>query len=428
MIRNNLLWLTCCIFHIAFSQNDVWIDKDESEDYVARHECSFVQAGDRFIMFGGRENAQRLDVYDFKKNSWSQGGNAPKEFNHFQATFYEGFIWVIGSFKTNTFPNEIPADYIWLYFPPTKTWIKGPEIPKDRRRGGAGLALHNDKFYLVGGNTKGHNGGYVNWFDVYDPIANTWTVLENAPHARDHFSCVVSDNKIYALGGRHSGGEGGVFKPLIAPVDVYDLNTNRWTNLNQSLPTPRAAPSVALFQNELFVMGGEGAKKGPAYKLVEAYNLKTEAWSQKANMNHARHGTQAIVSGNGIYIAGGSPKRGGGHQHNMEVYNIDAPKGNRIVPSELKHPKTKCVPIGKEAVITISNKEGNSGCFINSILIKGEHADTFQLLDDYNLKLIKNKQKFQLRVKHLGDTKNDTTKIVITYNGNLKTEIFLKSK
>ena len=35
-----------------------WIDKNENENYVARHECSFVQSGDTFIMFGGRESAK----------------------------------------------------------------------------------------------------------------------------------------------------------------------------------------------------------------------------------------------------------------------------------------------------------------------------------------------------------------------------------
>lgn len=428
LLKVSTIIIVCFSHFVVISQNDVWIDKTESENYVARHECSFVQAGDVFIMFGGREQAQQLDVYDFETNRWSQGGNAPKEFNHFQATFYEGFIWVIGSFKTNTYPNELPADYIWLYFPPSKTWIQGPEIPKERRRGGAGLALHNDKFYLVGGNTKGHNGGYVNWFDVYNPKTNTWSILENAPNARDHFSCVVANNKIYALGGRHSGGEGGVFKPLIADVDVYNFETQHWSNLNNPLPTPRAAPSVALFNNELFVMGGEGTKKGPAYKLVEAYSLNTQIWSQKVNMNYARHGTQAIVSGDGIHIAGGSPTRGGGRQHNMEVYNVDNPKGAPIIPSKLKHPKTKCISANKEEIITIKNKGGNSGCFINSMTIEGEDADKFQLIDDYNLKLIRSKEGVELKIKHLGKTKKDVARIVITYNGGLKTSIPLTSK
>ena len=35
----------------------VWIDMNESEAYVPRHEASFVQAGDKFYLFGGREQA-----------------------------------------------------------------------------------------------------------------------------------------------------------------------------------------------------------------------------------------------------------------------------------------------------------------------------------------------------------------------------------
>ena len=45
--------------------SDVWIDKNENENYTARHECSFVQAGDEFIMFGGREFAKKLDKYNY---------------------------------------------------------------------------------------------------------------------------------------------------------------------------------------------------------------------------------------------------------------------------------------------------------------------------------------------------------------------------
>ena len=51
----------------VFSQS--WIDKDENQNYTARHEYSFVQAGDKFIMFGGRESAQRLDMYDYTNDS-----------------------------------------------------------------------------------------------------------------------------------------------------------------------------------------------------------------------------------------------------------------------------------------------------------------------------------------------------------------------
>lgn len=407
---------------------DRWIDKDEDENYTPRHECSFVQAGDKFYMFGGRESAQKLDVYDFKSNVWQAAkSRAPKEFNHFQATFHKGFIWVIGAFKTNKFPREIPADNIWLYHPSLDKWIKGPEIPEDRRRGGAGLVVYKDKFYLIGGNTMGHDGGFVNWFDEYDPVKNTWTVLKDASQARDHFSAAIIDSKLYAVAGRHSGGYGGVFAPLISIVDVYDFETKNWSTLKKDLPTPRAAPGVAVFNNELFVMGGEGEEHGPAYKLVEAYNPKTGKWTKKADMHYPRHGTQAILSGEGVYIAAGSPNRGGGRQLNMEVYNKDNPNGNPLTTSYLNAPKKVAVNKGETASIKIKNEGGNTGSFINKIELIDPN-NVFKLNENYDLTLIDANESFELSVNLSAKKNEETGQIKITYNGDSIEIIELISK
>jgi N-acetylneuraminic acid mutarotase len=420
----------------ASSTLPVWIDMNEDENYTARHECSFVQAGDKFIMFGGRESAQKLDQYDFKSNSWSVAkSSAPKQFNHFQATFHKGFVWVIGSFKTNKFPREIPEDNIWLYHPPTDTWIQGPEIPEGRRRGGAGLVVYKDKFYLIGGNTIGHDGGFVNWFDEYDPEKNTWTILENASQARDHFSAAVIGHTLYAVGGRHSGGEGGVFAPLIGIVDTYNFDTKKWSTLSEELPTPRAAPGVAVFNNELLVMGGEGEIQGPAYKVVEAYNPNTKTWSKKTDMHHARHGTQAIVSGNGIYIAAGSPNRGGGSQHNMEVYNEDSAEGIPITSSNLETPETTFINSGIPKNIIVKNTGGNSGTFISNVKITGTHADKFEIKSNVDLTLIDANSELHIEISHIGNS-NDAAEVIqletanlhIIYNGTIEKTIKLISK
>ena len=235
----------------------VWNDQTDVENYTARHECSFVQAGDKFYLFGGRENSTTFDVYNYQAKTWSQIANsAPAEFNHFQALEYQGLIWVIGAFKTNTFPNEVPADFVWAYNPAADEWIQGPEIPAGRKRGSAGLVLHNNKFYIIAGNTIGHNGGYIPWFDEFYPATGVWTALGDAPRARDHYHAAVIGDKLYLAGGRLSGGAGGTFAPLIAEVDVYDFTTDTWSTI-PDLPTPRAAASVAYFENELYVIGGE---------------------------------------------------------------------------------------------------------------------------------------------------------------------------
>ena len=410
-----------CVFaQFGIAQTDVWFDKNEDENYTARHECSFVQAGDKFIMFGGRENAQQLDIYDYKTNTWSIGKNAPKEFNHFQAIFYKGFVWVIGSFKTNKFPREIPEDNIWLYHPPTDKWIQGPEIPVNRRRGGAGLVIYKDKFYLIGGNTIGHDGGYVNWFDEYDPKANTWSILKNASQARDHFSAAVINDMLYAVAGRHSGGEGGVFAPLISTVDIYDFKKKKWSTLKRDLPTPRAAPGVAVLNEELLVMGGEGENAGPAYNIVEAYNTKTKTWSRKADMNYPRHGTQAIKSGEGIYIAAGSPNRGGGRQKNMEVYGNDKPEGIALIGSQLIAPDKIYIKTGTNKKINVKNGNGNTGSFITSVKIKESENNQFKLLSSINFILVDAYDTINIEILHQGDSKGDSATVSIIYNGDIE--------
>ena len=367
-------------------------------------------------------------MYDFKSNTWSSGVSAPIEFNHFQATSYKGFIWIIGSFKTNNFPREVPADSIWLYHIPSQKWIAGPEIPADRRRGGAGLVVHNNKFYVVAGNTRGHDGGYVNWLDEYDPKKNTWTKLENAPQQRDHFHAAIIGNTLYAAGGRWSGGEGGVFAPCLPKVDTYDFDTKQWSQLPAPLPTPRAAPGIAVFNGELFVMGGEGEIKGPAYKLVEAYNPETKMWTRKADMNYARHGTQAIVSGNGIYMAAGSPVQGGGRQHNMEVYNEDAPLAISLTASHLESPAEVRIAKGKTKIITIKNKGGNTASFISSVELEGVYRDHFRIKSNHRFTLVDASSEFNIEVECLEKSPKNKTELKIRYNGDLIQSIKLSGR
>ncbi|MEO1029897.1 MAG: kelch repeat-containing protein [Bacteroidota bacterium] len=408
------------------AQNNLWNDKNEDENYTARHECSFVQAGDKFYLFGGRESAQTLDVYDYSTDSWNSLPNsAPHEFNHFQAVEFEGLIWVIGAFRTNDFPNEVPADYIWMFNPVSQEWIQGPEIPASRKRGSAGLVVYNNKFYIVGGNTDGHDGGYVNWFDEYDPSTGIWTVLTDAPRSRDHFHAAVIDGKLYAASGRLSGGMGGVFAPLIAEVDVYDFATESWSTLSNSrnLPTPRAGAIVANFKNKLIVAGGEPATGSDAFDVTEIYDPVVESWSTGDNLVHKRHGTQGIVSGNGLYVTGGSPNQGGGNQLNMEFYGQDDPAGTASAASSLSANSDETFAIGETKTISLNSNGGTVGDILKSYALSGTDASDFTINSgDVPFKLLGAGDTHDISVSYNGGVYNKNAVLTITYN-NTDTEI-----
>ncbi len=368
---------------------EAWVDKDEDETYTPRHENSFVQAGDKFYLMGGRESAQTVDIYDYTSDSWeSLVNSAPFEFNHFQAVEYQGLIWVIGAFKTNTFPSETVAEFVWAFDPADQIWIQGPAIPAARRRGSGGLVVYNNKFYLVGGNDQGHSGGFVPWFDEYDPATGTWTTLTDAPRARDHFHATLIGDKLYAAGGRLSGGAGGVFAPTIAEVDVYDFTTSTWSTLpvDQNIPTPRGGAAAINFNDKLVVVGGEvqnqdvyGVITDDALKVTEEYDPATQSWSRLPDLNSERHGTQAIVSGPGLFIIAGSPNRGGGNQKNLEYLGEDAPIGDPSVASTVSAPTDVQIEEGMTADINLDVSGGNVGVIIKSMVISGPNAADFTI-------------------------------------------------
>ena len=404
-----------------------WISLQESEDYTARHECSFVQAGNKFYMFGGRENSETLDVYDYGSNKWSRGAKAPEEYNHFQATAYEGLIWVIGAFRDNDFPTEEPMDHVGVYDPANNVWMQGPSIP--RPRGGGGLVVHNDKFYLVAGNTNGHSGPIVRWFDEYNPYTGTWKQLPDAPHERDHFHAVTLGNKLYAVGGRRTK-TSNVFGDTVGAVDIYDFQSNKWltSNLPSDLPSPRAGAGTVAFDGKIIVMGGESGEQGSAYSRVDALDVGTGNWQTLQSMNHGRHGTQAIVSGQGIFIAGGSPSKGGGRQKNMEVYNANAPAGTASSAGVLTGPSQLEIDVGASETVTIQHVSGNQGVFVQSIYLQGGSANNFQITSNPNAPiLIGQGGKLDISVKFNGNS-NGSAKLVLNYSGDQSLSVTLNGR
>ncbi|MEZ5042600.1 MAG: kelch repeat-containing protein [Saprospiraceae bacterium] len=285
-----------------------------------RHESAFVEVDGKFYALGGR-NTRKVDIFDPKTDSWSQGADAPQEIHHFQAISYKGEIWIIGAF-TGPYPKEEPIEFIHVYNPKTNRWRIGGKQPEGRERGAAGIAIYQDKFYLLCGNTEGHFTGHNKWFDEFDPATGQWKTLADAPHTRDHFQVAIIDGKLYAAGGRNTSAKTNHVMDLTVPeVDVYDFAKGSWSTLpsTANFPTLRAGTTAIVHGDQLIVMGGESGSQEPAHSEVEAYDVSDGKWHSLAPMLQGRHGTQAILYQGKMYIAGGASSRGGG----PELRSID---------------------------------------------------------------------------------------------------------
>ncbi|RYZ60965.1 MAG: choice-of-anchor D domain-containing protein, partial [Chitinophagaceae bacterium] len=352
-----------------------------------RHEDAYVQAGNNFYLIGGR-GIKPVQEYNPITKTWSAKALTPVELNHFQAVSLEGLIYVAGAFG-GAYPHEIPVPNIYLYNPTTNQWITGPSIPQARRRGAAGAVVHNKKIYLVGGIIDGHWTGTVKWFDEFDPATNTWKALPDAPHERDHFQAAILDNKLYLTGGRRSSGSTNqVFNLTVPEVDIFDFTTGTWSTLPSSsnLPTLRAGTTTVGLGNEIVVIGGESGTQAEAHREAEALHITTNTWRRLADLQQGRHGTQAIVNNNCIYIAAGSGGRGSSPELNTQeafyLFTPTTPTGEALVQSQLSVPASLAfgtINLNAENVrtITLSNTSGNQGILLSSISLTGSGAFTF---------------------------------------------------
>ena len=282
--------------------------------HIARFESGYIKVGERFYLVGGRQAPQPVEIFDVATRTWKAGAVSPVTMHHFQPVVFDGKIYVLGAL-TGAGRGEPPLPDVYIYDPATDGWEKGPAVPSDRLRGGAGAVVHDGLIYLVAGHQLGHSSGHVPWLDSFNPRTGEWRKLADAPRPRDHFQAVVVSGKLYAVAGRRSAAANGHALDLTIPeVDVYDFSSGQWTTLpaTANLPTQRAGVSAVVLNGKIIVIGGESAADFRMHAEVEALSLETMRWTTLAPLNYARHGTGAIVHDGKIYVAAGSGRQGAG--------------------------------------------------------------------------------------------------------------------
>lgn len=282
--------------------------------YTPRFESGFIKVGERFYLVGGRQAPQPVEVFDPATRTWSAKAVSPVTMHHFQPVVYDGKIYVLGAL-TGSGRGEPPLPDVYIYDPAADRWQKGPAIPADRLRGGAGAVVHDGLIYLVAGHQLGHSSGHVPWLDSFNPRTGEWRKLADAPRPRDHFQAVVLRGKMYTPGGRRSAAAFGHALDLTIPeVDVYDFASGTWSTLPASanIPTQRAGASTVLLNNRIIVIGGESAADFRMHVEVESLDLSTMRWTPLAPLTHGRHGTGAIVHDGKIHVVAGSTRQGAG--------------------------------------------------------------------------------------------------------------------
>ena len=299
---------------------------------IARHENGYVEVNGKFYLVGGR-GTHSIQVYNPADSSWDFKAEPPDNISlhHFQAAAIGDTLYIIAAYNGD-FPDETAVKDIYKYDVPSDTWVVGSEIPFSRRRASAGVVAHNGKIYVVCGSTGGHGSSSVrtSLFDEYDPSTDTWTSLPNAPRARDHLHAVVINNKLYVAGGRN-----GELPDAVNEIDVYDFGSGQWSTLPSSsnFPIPRSGTAAVPIGKFLVVIGGESIQQVVAHDEVHALDTESLEWMTLGSLNVGRHGTQAVVFDEKIYIVAGAGERGGSPE--LIAHEVLDTQGDPNLPVEL---------------------------------------------------------------------------------------------
>ncbi|MFD2148389.1 Kelch repeat-containing protein [Mucilaginibacter antarcticus] len=280
-----------------------------------RSEGGLAATNSKLYLIGGDGDAMAVEIFDPATSKWTRGATAPSIIHHFQPVALGDKVFVLSAFSDRNYPNQVPLANAYAYDTKANTWQQLAGLPESRRRGGAGAAVYKGKLYLVAGITHGHNNGTNGMLDVYDPATNTWTILPDAPHIRDHSTAVVVKDKLYAIGGRNTSLHDAnnfmsFFDKVVLEVDCFDFKTNKWSTLDAKLPMGTGGGACVNLNDKIYYIGGERAAgslpNGPQKDVYYMDPEKNKQWTTGPSVNKARNGVGCAVIGNYIYIAGGA--------------------------------------------------------------------------------------------------------------------------
>ena len=141
-----------------------------------------------------------LDLSD-PAATWTAKVAMPNGRNHIGAVAINGVAYAIGGWHVYSTRTGNVAD-VHTYDPATDTWRAVASLPAGLGSIETSTIVVNGKVVVVGGNTNGGFGGaYQNTVQVYDPVANRWSVAVTLPEVNEGMSVAYVDGRLIVAGG-----------------------------------------------------------------------------------------------------------------------------------------------------------------------------------------------------------------------------------
>ena len=247
-----------------------------------------------------------VEEYDPQTNTWRRRADMPTPREYPKAAVVDGIIYVFGgsSGKDNKIGNTKFPIRVEAYNPKNNRWIRKKDMPVSRINFGLGVVA--GRVYLIGGAT-GFGGGHkqrMDRVDVYNPSTDLWGTAPNMPTRRGPGGVAVVNNRLYVMGG--AGWPPAGAGPHLKVIEEYDPISRQWRQKPGMLDLISRFSTVVV-RDEIYLIGGFRPLIRPREYLgrVDVYHPRTEAWDTIPELPSPLSPVDAAVVNGKIYVFGG---------------------------------------------------------------------------------------------------------------------------
>jgi len=201
-------------------------------------------------------------------------------------TAYNGKIHLVGG--DVNYEGMTPDTQHLQYDIDTGGYVPRAAAP-DNKQWGVCFVSHGRHLYSFGG----WNGdGKV--MRRYDLATDTWTYLKSCPRSHVYgFACGVIDGVLYVV----SGSEAGKGDRITDTVNAYDISSDAWTE-KAPFPAKVKTLSGAVIGTRLYVIG-----RGSS---LDVYDATTNTWLPGPSIRRDASNASAVAYGGALYVFGGT--------------------------------------------------------------------------------------------------------------------------
>ena len=339
---------------VNFEVRQRW--KTEPKIPVMNWQFPMVSDGKNLFAMGGIAQGSTVNTmfrYDPVNRDWVSLAVMPLAVSGTEAAFLNGKIYVPGG----VLELGLVITNLQLFDIAANSWSQKLEAPTASQWFAVATDSTNEIFYRIGGSRRGLTAPISDLL-MYDTKANSWEQLPEMPESRYGHEAIFLNGKILIAGGANRSGG-------LTRCWQYDVKTGLWSQIAAMYRARRFAASG--LGSDIsgrpfwFVFGGDDPNSSQPLADGEAYDIENNRWVQlDESFNFSAGKTSAATSiiQSKLFVAGGAilPANSQSYVFRDVVESIDINAvtiRNTDAPPSLSAPSTLIGFVGREIIANV---------------------------------------------------------------------------